>query len=179
MDSFLNTRLDRLRAAGTFRELPGDLPGVDFWSNDYLGLARVPHPPTAAVVPGATGSRLISGDSHAYHALEARIAAHHGQPAALVFNSGYTANLGLLSALLRRMDTIVYDELSHACCRDGIRLGQARALRFRHNDLVDLRSQLEKARPDGQVFVLTEGRFSMDGDLASLRAITEICEEYG
>ncbi|MEO0733743.1 MAG: 8-amino-7-oxononanoate synthase, partial [Bacteroidota bacterium] len=178
VDSFLTTRLNRLRLAGTYRKLPGNVTGVDFWSNDYLGLAQQPNSP-AVHPPGSTGSRLISGDHRDYHTLEARIAAYHGQPAALVFNSGYTANLGLLSALLHRTDTIVYDELSHACCRDGIRLGQARALRFRHNDLEDLQIQLAKARGDGQVFVLTEGRFSMDGDLAPLREIMAICMASG
>lgn len=192
MPDFLHHRLAALKTSGNHRELPGQPAGVDFWSNDYLGLAareeairagspvrgkvekRGAHPPH-----GATGSRSVSGDHPAYHALEARIAAHHGQPAALVFSSGYTANLGLLSALLRRTDTIVYDERMHASCRDGIRLGQAGTLRFRHNDPDDLCARLTKARPDGQTFVLTEGRFSMDGDLAPLTAIAETCQSAG
>lgn len=185
MADFLLKRLSLIKARGSYRELAGDPPGVDFWSNDYLGLgARTPvqsplEKRGTSNHHGATGSRSISGDHPDYQALEARIAAYHGQPAALVFTSGYTANLGLLSALLRRTDTIVYDELMHASCRDGIRLGQATALRFRHNDLEDLRKQLSKARPDGQPFVLTEGRFSMDGDLAPLAEIAAICRETG
>jgi len=107
------------------------------------------------------------------------MAAFHGYEAGLVFNSGYTANLGLLSAILRRTDTIVYDELVHASCRDGIRLGQARALRFAHNDLDDLRRRLAQARTDGQTFVLTEGRFSMDGDLAPLTGMAAVCRAAG
>lgn len=185
MADFLQKRLSLIKTQGSYRELAGQPHGVDFWSNDYLGLgARTPvqSPLEERGTPnphGATGSRSISGDHPDYHALEARIAAYHGQPTALVFNSGYTANLGLLSALLRRTDTIVYDELMHASCRDGIRLGQATALRFHHNDLEDLRKQLGKARPDGQTFVLTEGRFSMDGDLALLADIATICRKTG
>lgn len=190
MPDFLQNRLSIFKASGRYRILTGKAPGIDFWSNDYLGLAALQSSVVGArpqvqseffergfaANHGSSGSRSISGDDEIYHALEARIAAYHGQPASLVFNSGYTANLGLLSALLTRTDTIVYDELMHASCRDGIRLGQAKALRFRHNDLEDLDQQIAKARPDGQTFVLTEGRFSMDGDLAPLVKITALCK---
>lgn len=181
MAAFLQNRLDKIREAGNYRSLAGKVEGIDFWSNDYLGLARtrVPRTDESAVFSGATGSRSISGDDAAWHAIEAMIAAYHGHPAALVFNSGYTANLGLLSAILTRTDTIFYDELMHASCRDGLRLGQAKAIRFRHNDLQDLQEQLPKARTDGQLFVLTEGRFSMDGDLAPLEKIAAICQRVG
>ncbi|MEM9259013.1 MAG: 8-amino-7-oxononanoate synthase [Bacteroidota bacterium] len=183
MEEFLQQRLDQLREAGTFRELRGTVQGIDFWSNDYLGLSRLTNPTTYSQLPitnhSATGSRSISGDSDEFHALEKHIAAYHGQEAALIFNSGYTANLGLLSALLRRTDTIFYDELMHASCRDGIRLGQARALRFAHNDVDNLKQQLPKARPDGNIFVLTEGRFSMDGDLGLVAELAELCAAHG
>ncbi|WP_197494003.1 aminotransferase class I/II-fold pyridoxal phosphate-dependent enzyme [Lewinella sp. 4G2] len=181
MANFLDKRLAAIRATGTFRSLPGTVRGIDFWSNDYLGLARDASTVSSSehLAGGATGSRLISGDRDAYHQLEVRIAEYHGFPSALLYPSGYTAFLGLLSSLLQRTDTIIYDELSHACCRDGIRLGHARALRFRHNDLEDLRRQLEGARPDGNVFILTESRFSMDGDRAPLREIALLCQEYG
>lgn len=189
MAEFLDRRLDKIRSTGNFRQLAGTVVGVDFWSNDYLGLARaqdaVGHgcgeqkKDGIAGFSGATGSRSISGDATAWHEVEARIAAFHGYPAALVFNAGYTANLGLLSAILTRTDTIVYDELMHASCRDGLRLGQAKAIRFRHNDLEDLTNQLARARPDGQTFVLTEGRFSMDGDIAPLKEIAAICQQAG
>ena len=106
MKDFLDKRLDAIRAAGNFPALAGTVAGVDFWSNDYLGLARSQvqrgdegvglHP----LWSGATGSRSISGDDDSYNALEQRIAAFHGYPAALMFNAGYTANLGLFSALL-------------------------------------------------------------------------------
>ena len=179
MADFLKQRLQRISAAGTYRELTGQVTGVDFWSNDYLGLAREGAVALPENLPsGASGSRSISGDGAELQALEGRVAVYHGFPAALLFPSGYSANLGLLSALLRRTDTIVYDELIHASCRDGIRLGQGRALRFRHNDAADLRRQLERTRPDGQRFVLTEGRFSMDGDPAPLGELAAVCAEY-
>lgn len=190
MSNFLNDRLDPIHAAGNHRVLAGSVAGVDFWSNDYLGLVRTPSADLddGAQVPGkvegassgATGSRSISGDADGYHALEQRIAKFHGQPAALVFNSGYTANLGLLSAILKRGDTILYDELMHASCRDGIRLGFARAVKFPHNDLEEtLLRTAAREQTSGQVFVLTEGRFSMDGDVAPLRKMSALCQEYG
>ncbi|NJC27119.1 aminotransferase class I/II-fold pyridoxal phosphate-dependent enzyme [Neolewinella antarctica] len=179
MADFLNDRLERIRASGTYRELPGTVTGVDFWSNDYLGFARLDNSKQPfAVARGATGSRLISGDRDEWNNLEKLAAEVHGFPAGLMYNSGYTALLGLLAALLTRTDTIIYDELSHACCRDGIRLGHAKSLRFRHNDLLHLRQRLSSVERTGQVFVLTEGRFSMDGDVAPLADIVALCEEF-
>jgi 8-amino-7-oxononanoate synthase len=129
---------------------------------------------------GATGSRSISGDADDYHTIEDMIAAYHGFPAGLVFNSGYTANLGLLSALLKRNDVILYDELIHASCRDGIRLGLAKAFRFEHNHLRNkILQTVDKIPAGGQLFVLTEGRFSMDGDLAPLAEMAALCREHG
>lgn len=186
MPDFLNDRLNKIHAAGNHRVLAGSVTGADFWSNDYLGLARtrVPGEEEGAgwggALSGATGSRSISGDADAWHALERRIAAYHGQEAALVFNSGYTANLGLLSAVLKRGDLILYDELMHASCRDGIRLGFARAVRFPHNDLAGtLEQTIARKQGDGEVFVLTEGRFSMDGDVAPLAEMAALCRASG
>lgn len=181
---FLEHRLEELRQRGVYRSLRGSTEGVDFWSNDYLGLARIEAvlgegPRVQSSHSGATGSRSISGDDDHYHEVEAKIAARHGYPAALVYASGYLANLGLLSALATRTDTFVYDALVHASVRDGMRLSPARSLRFDHNDPQDLERQLRKARPDGQVFVLTEGRFSMDGDLAPLRQLSQVCAAHG
>ncbi|MTB50798.1 pyridoxal phosphate-dependent aminotransferase family protein [Lewinella sp. W8] len=193
--NFLERRLEELRSRGVYRSLGGSVAGVDFWSNDYLGLARLTDnlgegPQDAkqflekrAAVPrfisGATGSRSISGDDDRYHLLESAIAEYHGYPAALVYASGYLANLGLLSALGTRTDTFLYDELVHASVRDGMRMSPARSLRFAHNDVEDLQRQLGKVRPDGEVFVLTEGRFSMDGDLAPLEALSAVCQQFG
>lgn len=172
----LRHRLDRLAATDNRRQLPGEGRGVDFWSNDYLGIAR-DLPSVSAPAGGATGSRLISGDHGNYREIESFIADFHGAPAALVFNSGYAANLGLLSAVVQRGDTVLYDQLIHASLRDGIRLGYGRAHSFRHNDLNHLEDRLKRA--NGPVFVVTEGIFSMDGDAAPLEAMVELCEDYG
>ncbi len=107
MPGFLDARLEALREAGTYRQLPGTVKGIDFWSNDYLGFARTRASQGATLPDGAaTGSRLISGDRDEWQSIERSVAAYHGFPAALVFNSGYTALLGLLATLLKRTDRV-------------------------------------------------------------------------
>lgn len=132
---------------------------IDFWSNDYLGLARIPH---NLELTGSTGSRLISGNSKVVEAIEKQVATHFESEAALIFNSGYDANLGLFSSLPQKGDTIIYDEFVHASVRDGIRLSFANSFSFRHNDVEDLKKKLQKA--EGTVFVAVESLYSMDGD---------------
>lgn len=173
----LQQQLARLAAQAKLRHLPGYRAGCDFWSNDYLGFASELAKQTLGSSGGATGSRLISGDRNEYHTIEARIAAYHGQAAALVFSSGYMANIGLLSALPQRGDQIFYDQLIHASLRDGIRLSQAKAFSFKHNDVAQLKQRLAKA--EGFAFVVTESVFSMDGDRAPLLEIADVCEHYG
>jgi 7-keto-8-aminopelargonate synthetase-like enzyme len=124
--------------------------------------------------------------SSLHRELERRIAKLKGKEDALLFASGYQANVGLLDGLLREGDAIVYDELSHASLYDGLRLVRARmkflALRFRHNDIGHLQAQLEKLRAaatrTGQIFVAVEGVYSMDGDIARLPEIGRLCSEY-
>lgn len=173
----LSEQLTALSAAGKLRHLPGSRAGIDFWSNDYLGFAAALAKQAFSAGGGATGSRLISGDRESYQAIEHRIAQYHGQAAALVFPSGYAANLGLLASLPQRGDQIFYDQLIHASLRDGLRLSQAEAFSFRHNDLSHLSQRLAAAK--GTAFVVTESVFSMDGDRAPLKAIAAICAEYG
>ena len=186
----MTDRLAALREAGTYRTLPGGREGVDFWSNDYLGFAHTQRSggvltstgelaSTGGFASTAPGSRLISGDHHDITALERRIADFHGQPAALLFSSGYAANLGLLSCLARRGDTIIYDALIHASIRDGIRLSGAAARRCTHNGVEDVRRLLAAASTDGQRFLVTESRFSMDGDVAPLPELAEVCAGEG
>jgi 8-amino-7-oxononanoate synthase len=184
-DDYLHARLAALQQAGLYRQLSWDYSGADFYSNDYLGLARDPALAasiqaaiTAKAHPlGATGSRLIGGDSALAHALEAQIAAYHQAEAALLFGSGYLANVGVFAALTTRQDTILYDSAVHASMRDGIRLALAQAFSFRHNDLDDLRQKLQHAR--GRVLIATEGLFSMDGDQAPLAELAELCAATG
>ena len=126
---------------------------------------------------GSTGSRLISGNSKVVEGVEEKMASHFQSEAALIFNSGYDANVGLFSSLPQKGDTILYDELVHASVRDGIRLSFANSFSFRHNDTADLEKKLQKAT--GTIFVAVESLYSMDGDIASLVEMDRLCSEYG
>lgn len=179
-EDFLHRKLDERRAQNAFRQLrlPGD--AVDFCSNDYLGIATnrlIDISPDAGLRHGSTGSRLLAGNYELMEETESMIADFHDAPAGLIFNSGYDANLGLLSCVPKRGDTILYDHLSHASLRDGIRLSFGRAFSFAHNDLDDLEKKIRQA--EGNIFVVTESVFSMDGDLAPLEAIATLCRQYG
>ncbi len=186
MSSDLHRRLARQllqrEAEGTRRRLTLPAPDlVDFSSNDYLGLSR--HPAvlaagrTAAGAAGSTGSRLLTGNSAATERLENTLAHFHRAEAALLLNSGYAANLGFLSAVPRRGDTIFYDEASHASVKDGIRASFATAYSFRHNDVADLERRLSRAT--GAVFVAVEALYSMDGDQAPLRELAALGRQQG
>jgi len=177
-EDFLNKKLDERKAQNAYRELKIPEGMIDFCSNDYLGLSKILHPEfPLAVKHGSTGSRLLAGNYPLINETEEQIAAFHAAPAALIFNSGYDANIGLLSSVPQRGDTILYDYLSHASIRDGIRLSFAEAFSFRHNDLAELEEKLKKAT--GNKFVVTESVFSMDGDLAPLAEMMVLCEKYG
>lgn len=159
---------------GSLRSLLSFEDHVDFWSNDYLGLARITH---TIEMNGSTGSRLISGNSKVVEGVESNLAGHFQSEAALIFNSGYDANVGLFSSLPQKGDTILYDELVHASVRDGIRLSFANSYSFRHNDPADLEKKLQKAT--GTIFVAVESLYSMDGDIAPLTDLSALCKEYG
>ncbi|WP_246073872.1 aminotransferase class I/II-fold pyridoxal phosphate-dependent enzyme [Fluviicola chungangensis] len=158
---------------------------IDFWSNDYLGLAGKEQ---SIKITGSTGSRLISGNSKAVENVERQLALHFQSEAALIFNSGYDANVGLFSSLPQKGDIILYDEYVHASVRDGIRLSFATSFSFRHNDVADLEKKLKKAdrmspkasaMGQGTVFVAVESLYSMDGDLAPLIEMSRLCEKFG
>jgi 8-amino-7-oxononanoate synthase len=176
MDQKLIDKLKKRKSEGTLRSLSCFDGFVDFYSNDYLGLAKTSIEPRISNLSGATGSRLISGNSQEAEMCESRLAEFFNSEAALVYNSGYDANLGLFSAILQRGDTILYDECIHASIRDGIRLSFASAFSFEHNSLVDLRLKLERSK--GTVYIAVESLYSMNGDLAPLREIAEITSEY-
>lgn len=176
-ESFLQKKLDERIAGQSFRQLRLSTGLVDFCSNDYLGLAAHPFDPGSNLKHGSGGSRLLAGNFPLVEKLEKDLADFHQGEAALVFNSGYDANLGLLSSVPQRGDTILYDYLSHASLRDGIRLSFAKAFAFRHNDLEDLEQKLSNS--SGQCFVVTESVFSMDGDKAPLIQIVSLCNRYG
>lgn len=160
---------------GHFRELTQLENSIDFWSNDYLGIAR--NHPFTAELKGSTGSRLISGNSSIAEKTEEYIAIFFQSEAALVFNSGYDANLGFFSSIPQKGNIVIYDELIHASVRDGIRLSFATSYSFKHNDVSDLERIIRNAI--GTVFVAVESLYSMDGDSAPLQKLVEICEKYG
>ena len=192
-NSVTHTLVNRITArqqSGLFRQLRPADGLVDFCSNDYLGFARSPKLKAsiqqadlarADTFTGATGSRLLAGQTALADDLEQRLAAFYQTEAALVFNSGYDANLGLLACLPQAGDTLLTDELIHASMIDGARLSYANRSRFRHNDLNDLETKLRETRqnPTGQVFVAVESVYSMDGDLAPLTNLCDLCERYG
>ncbi len=182
----LQRKLNLRTEQGIYRALKTTQGQIDFCSNDYLGLAR-----SAALqrlvtqeteqfsdyLLGATGSRLLSGNHPVYELLEAQLAAFHQAEAALLFNSGYVANLGLFSAVPQRSDTIFYDEASHASIKEGIRLSLAKAFSFKHNCLDDLARKFKRAT--GHVYVAVESVYSMDGDQAPLTALAAFCQRQG
>ncbi len=175
----LTQKLDARKEQGAFRTLRLSALSIDFCSNDYLGIARgrkLTHDP--GLSSGSTGSRLLAGNYPLLNMVEEEIATFHHAEAALVYNSGYDANVGLLSCVPQKGDTILYDALSHASIRDGIRLSFAQAFSFQHNDVEDLEKKL-KAASRGSIYVVTESLFSMDGDFCPLEPIVELCTRYG
>ena len=167
------------REAGKIRRNGREL--IDLSSNDYLGLSN--HPSLRQAMQEATGqfgasscaSRLLSGDLSIHHALEKRIASISGKPRALVFSSGYQANVGIISALVGRGDAVFSDRLNHASIIDGIALSGARCFRFRHNDVDHLETLLEKHRDGFKTkLIVTETVFSMEGDRSPLEAIVDL-----
>lgn len=157
---------------------------INFSSNDYLGLANdadVIEAGRAALQQhgaGAGASRLVTGDSEAHRALEQALAQFEGTEAALLFNSGYAANVGVLAALLGPGDAIFSDELNHASLIDGCRLSRAQVFVYRHRDLEHLEALL-RAHPARRRLVVTDSVFSMDGDRAPLRALRALCDRHG
>lgn len=155
---------------------------INFCSNDYLGLAS--HPQVIAAFKagvdrygvGSGSAHLICGHSSAHHALEEELAAFTGRERALLFSTGYMANLGVISALLGRSDTVLEDRLNHASLLDGGLLSRARFQRYRHADSEDLQIKLEAV--SGKALVVSDGVFSMDGDLAPLPAMVDLAEQH-
>lgn len=162
---------------------------IDFSSNDYLGFAdsNAIYKNTFSVLKeyqleqnGSKGSRLLNGNNTLFMATEDFLAKIHNTEASLIFNSGYDANIGFFSSVPQRGDVILYDELVHASIRDGIKMSNASAYKFRHNDLEDLHKRIKKLAKEGnEIFIVTESVFSMDGDVADLKGIAGLSENYG
>ena len=153
-------------------------------SNDYLGLAE--HPTVAAAAldaverwgTGAGASRLVSGNMEPHERLERRLAAFHGSESALLFGSGYLANTGIIAALARRGDVVFSDELNHASIIDGCRLAGAETFVYRHRDLEHLAWAL-CAQPGRAGLIVSDGLFSMDGDVAQLGGLAALARKHG
>lgn len=187
-EDFLSRKLKERETQDALRRLRLPEGKVDLCSNDYLGVVynglledgilMAGSPADVTDAHGSGGSRLLAGNYSLIEETERAIAAFHAVPAALIYNSGYDANLGLLSSVPQRGDVILYDSLSHASIRDGIRLSLAQAYGFAHNDVEELKTKFEKFSKGGNVFVVTESVFSMDGDLAPLREMAALCLRY-
>jgi len=186
LPNFISKALLKRENEGNFRVLPDENQLIDFCSNDYLGLAR--NASLAKIIEneyanaiaihknGSTGSRLISGNFPQTEQLESYLASTFKSESALLFNSGYVANMGVLSTIPQKSDTILYDELSHACIKDGMRLSYAERFAFRHNDLKDVEKKLSHAK--GDKYIVVESIYSMDGDEAPLEGLVAICKQF-
>ena len=168
MDGKLRKRIQDRKEEGSLRELTQIQSGIDFFSNDYLGLAKENFS-DSSIQTGSSGSRLLSGNSVEAIECEDKLSSFFDSESALMFNSGYDANLGVVSAVAQRGDFILYDECVHASIRDGIRLSNAKGYSFKHNDCDDLKRQLKDI--NGTVYIIVESLYSMDGDMAPLRRI--------
>ena len=178
-DHYLQQKLEEKKSIGTLRTLIHATDKIDFSSNDYFGFAQsgVLNQTEKNDLPsGATGSRSITGNSALAEQTEQLIANFHNREAALIFNTGYMANVGLFSCIAAKGDTFISDEYIHASIIDGMRLSYANRLRFKHNDLMDLEKKLQVAT--GKKIVAVESIYSMDGDEAPLKEIAALCKQY-
>ena len=174
---------DRLSSQGP-KVIFGKKEFINFSSNDYLGLASHPYVIAKAKEAideygyGAGASRLLGGGSILHKELEDKVASFMGSEAALVFNSGYSANTGIIPALTNENTAIFSDEFNHASIIDGCRLGKAKILVYRHKDLTHLEKLLKEENARNRIIV-TDTVFSMEGDIAPLKDIFDICKRYG
>jgi 8-amino-7-oxononanoate synthase len=179
-------KLENRKQNNSLRKLPVFNNLVDFSSNDYIGFAKsesifkLTHAyllENEIFQNGASGSRLISGNHSLYQITETFITEFHDAESALIFNSGYDANVGFFGAVPQRNDVILYDELSHASIRDGIVMSNAKSYKFNHNDFEDLERLIQKF-PDTNIYIVTETVFSMDGDSPNLEELADLSEKY-
>ena len=189
-------KLENRKQNNSLRKLPVFNNLVDFSSNDYIGFSKsesifkLTHAyllENEIFQNGASGSRLISGNHSLYQITETFIAEFHDAESALIFNSGYDANVGFFSAVPQRNDVILYDELSHASIRDGIVMSNAKSYKFNHNDFEDLERLIIKFQASipelrdqisNNIYIVTETVFSMDGDSSNLEELVALSEKY-
>jgi 8-amino-7-oxononanoate synthase len=185
----LTHKLQQRIEADALRTLTTQGTLVDFSSNDYLGYAsntdifEKAHQyllNNGINANGATGSRLITGNHDLYKETEDHIAAFHKAESALIFNSGYDANVGLFSSVPQKGDVVLYDEYIHASIRDGLRLSYAQSYKFSHNDTAELEKLVKRhENASGEIYIAVESVFSMDGDCSPVAEIAQLCKQYG
>jgi 8-amino-7-oxononanoate synthase len=182
----LTDKLETRKLNKSLRILPKPNDLIDFASNDYIGFSK-----SEAIFNsthqflldhniksnGATGSRLLSGNHTLYSEAENYIAQFHQSESALLFNSGYDANVGFFSSVPQKGDLILYDELCHASIRDGIQLSNAKSYKFRHNDFENLELLIQR-NPNTLIYIVTETVFSMDGDCPNMEELVTLSEKY-
>ena len=187
----LTARLETRKQSNALRKLPSTNNLIDFSSNDYIGFSKnrtifaQTHQyliDNNCVQNGATGSRLLSGNHKVYQEAEKYIAKFHQSETALIFNSGYDANVGFFSSVPQKGDLILYDELCHASIRDGIQLSNAKSYKFKHNDFQDLQRLIQHPTPKTQhrisIYIVTESVFSMDGDCPNMEELIAVSGKY-
>jgi 8-amino-7-oxononanoate synthase len=184
----LFSKLEQRQQNNALRKLSPSNNLIDFSSNDYLGFAKnefifdSTHELLESEnlkINGATGSRLLSGNHKLYDQTETFIASFHDTESALIFNSGYDANVGFFGSVPQRNDVILFDELAHASIRDGIKMSNAKSFKFGHNDLEDLERLILQCQTElVEVYIVTESVFSMDGDSPDLQKLTELSNKY-
>ena len=183
--SSLSKKLDKRLEDNALRKLGSQSSLIDFASNDYLGFAdsKAIFDNTHELLlqkgifsNGASGSRLLSGNHNLYTEAEEMLCKFHESEAALIFNSGYDANLGFFGSVPQRGDIVLYDELCHASIRDGLLLSNAKAIKFTHNDCEHLQELIHRFSGN-TIYIITETVFSMDGDCPPIEQIVEIAEQ--
>lgn len=193
---FLVNDLAELKEAGLYNQIrllegPNDpwvtIEGrkiLNFSANNYLGLANHPETVKAAKEAidkygvGAGAVRSIAGSMDIHKKLEEALAAFKDREACIVFQSGFNANAGVIPAIVRKSDVIFSDELNHASVIDGCRLSKAQIVRYKHNDMNDLEEKIKQNLSFARKYIITDGVFSMDGDIADLKIIAELGEKY-
>lgn len=182
METLFEKELFDLKTTNNYRQL-SNIQGIDFSSNDYLGLANHPKIKESVInalknglTLGSTGSRLLTGNSKEFEELEEFAADYFNSEACLFFNSGFNANYAIFTALPDRHDVILYDELVHASIRDGIKTSHAKSIKFKHNDLASLASVLTKAENLNAktIWISIESVYSMDGDIADIEGVLNL-----
>lgn len=183
----LHKKLEERKANNALRQLGTQNNLIDFSSNDYLGFSNSgsifnnthSYLKTNTISQnGATGSRLLSGNHSLYKVVENHICEFHNSASALVFNSGYDANIGFFSSVPQRGDIILYDEYIHASIRDGINMSHAKAYKFKHNNLTHLNELIKRVKHNNTVYIVTESVFSMDGDSPDLVAMLQVGKKH-